>query len=398
MDLNFSDAEREFREEVRSFFRTQVPEDLRRKVILGQRLSADDVRRWTAVLLEKGWATTGWPVEWGGTGWDPVRQHIFREEMHMAPAPEPLIFNTSMIGPLLCAFGSEEQKRHFLPRIASLEYWFCQGFSEPGAGSDLASLQTFARREGDEYVVNGQKIWTTKGHHANWCFLLVRTDREVKKQKGITMLMAPMDTPGLTVKPIVSIDRYHELNEMFFDEMRIPVANRIGEENKGWDYAKYLLSHERFAQARIGLSKLRLAQAKALATRMPHGAGMLADDPFFRDRLASLEVELKAFEILTLRVVSDAQRSASSGPEPKSSILKLKGVALQLATIDLLMEVAGYDAMEQDSAFLAGAAETAAEDWAASIAPNAYFARHVSIAAGSSEIQRNIFAHTVLGL
>jgi alkylation response protein AidB-like acyl-CoA dehydrogenase len=399
MDLRYSEEDIRFREEVRDFFRTALPQDLRRKVTLGQRLSREDVVRWTGILLAKGWATPNWPVEWGGTGWDPVKQYIFKEEQQMFPAPEALVFNTNMIGPLLIAFGSEEQKRHFLPKLASLEYWFCQGFSEPDAGSDLASLRTRAVRDGDDYVVNGQKIWTTLGHRANWCFVLVRTDPDAKKQRGISILLTPMDTPGITVKPIISIDGCHELNETFFDNVRIPVANRIGEENKGWDYAKYLLGHERSAQSRVGLSKMRLQRARQLARQVPSGSGTLADDPRFRERVALIEVELKALEILTQRVIADGPASTDGASDPKASILKLKGVALQQAATEVLMEVAGYEAMEYDGDFVKGAAEPAGgEDWALTIAPNFYFARHVSIAAGSSEVQRNIIAHSVLGL
>jgi alkylation response protein AidB-like acyl-CoA dehydrogenase len=317
----------------------------------------------------------------------------------MAPVPEALVFNTNMIGPLLVAFGSEEQKRHFLPRIASLEYWFCQGFSEPNSGSDLASLRSRAVREGDHYVVSGQKIWTTLGHHADWCFLLVRTDPEAKKQRGISMLLMDMKSPGVTVKPIITIDGRHELNETFLDDVRIPVENLIGEENKAWDYAKYLLGHERNAQSRVGLSKMRLRRAKELAGKVRVGGGTLADDQHFRERVALVEVELKALEMLTLRVVTDGPASAAGASDPKASILKLKGVALQQATTEILMELAGYDAMEYDGDFVFDGAEPrGGEDWALPIAPNYYFFRHVSISAGSSEVQRNIIAHSVLGL
>jgi alkylation response protein AidB-like acyl-CoA dehydrogenase len=399
MDLSYTEEENRFRLEVREFFRTAIPADIQRKTVLGQRLSREDVVRWTRILHDKGWATPNWPVEWGGRGWDPVRQYIFREELAMAPVPEALVFNTNMIGPLLIAFGTEEQKRHFLPRIARLEYWFCQGFSEPGAGSDLASLRTRAIRDGDHYVVSGEKIWTTLGHHADWCFLLVRTDPQAKKQRGISMLLMDMKSPGVTMSPIITIDGCHELNQTFFDDVRVPVANLIGEENKGWDYAKYLLGHERSAQSRVGLSKMRLRRAKQLAAKVRSGAGSLADDPRFRERVALIEVELKALEMLTLRVVADGPASAGGASDPKSSILKLKGVALQQAATEVLMEVGGYDTMEYDGAFVRGEAEFAeGEDWALPIAPNYYYARHVSIAAGSSEVQRNIIAHSVLGL
>ena len=399
MDRHSTNEEIEFRREVREFFRTALPADIRRKTVRGQRLSREDVVRWTHILHAKGWATPNWPVEWGGTGWDPIRQYIFREELLMAPAPEALVFNTNMIGPLLIAFGTEEQKRHFLPRIARLDYWFCQGFSEPEAGSDLASLRTRAVRAGDHHVVTGQKIWTTLAHNADWCFLLARTDPEAKKQRGISMFLMDMKSPGVTVKPIITIDGCHELNETFLDGVRIPAANLIGEENKGWDYAKYLLGHERSAQSRVGLSKMRLRRAKQLAAGVRSGAGTLADDLGFRERVAAVEVELKALELLTQRVIAEGPAIAGGASDPKASILKLKGVELQQAATEILMEVAGDETMEYDGDFLRGHAEPAGgEDWALTIAPNYYFARHVSIAAGSSEVQRNIIAHSVLGL
>jgi alkylation response protein AidB-like acyl-CoA dehydrogenase len=400
MDLRLTDEELAFREQVRQFFRTALPPDIRKKCVLGQRLSKDDLQRWTRILHRRGWATPAWAAEWGGTGWSPVQQYIFKEELHMAPAPEPLSFNVNMIGPVLIAFGTEEQKRRFLPSIARLDYWFCQGFSEPGAGSDLASLRTAALRDGDHYVVNGQKLWTSTAHHADWCFLLVRTDPGAKKQQGITYLLMDMKTPGITVRPIVTIDGHHETNEMFLQDVRVPVANRIGEENKGWDYAKYLLGHERSGIARVGISKMRVQRTKELATRISSGGGTLAEDPGFRRRVALLEIELKALELTQMRLISAGATSTASGkPDPKTSILKMKGSELQQAATQLLLETAGYDAMECDRAFLRGAAEPGTpQEWALTIAPNHYWARHVSIVGGSNEIQRNILAKTVLGL
>ena len=269
--------------------------------------------RWTRILFARGWATPAWTPEWGGTGWSAVKQYIFKEELHMAPAPEPLSFNVNMIGPVLIAFGTEAQKRHFLPRIARLDDWFCQGFSEPGAGSDLASLRTQARLEGDHYIVNGQKLWTSTAHHADWCFLLVRTDPNAKKQSGITYLLMDMKSPGITVRPIITIDGYHETNEMFLENVRIPVANRIGEENKGWDYAKYLLGHERSGIARVGVSKMRVRRAKELAARVPAGEGMLGEDTGFRERVAALEVELKALEMTQMRVIAESAAATRQG-------------------------------------------------------------------------------------
>lgn len=398
MDLRFTDEEIAFREEVREFFRIALPPDIARKCVFGQRLSREELVRWTQILFARGWATPAWTPEWGGTGWSAVKQYIFKEELHMAPAPEPLSFNVNMIGPVLIAFGTEAQKRHFLPRIARLDDWFCQGFSEPGAGSDLASLRTQARLEGDHYIVNGQKLWTSTAHHANWCFLLVRTDPNAKKQLGISYLLMDMKSPGITVRPIITIDGYHETNEMFLENVRIPVANRIGEENRGWDYAKYLLGHERSGIARVGVSKMRVRRAKELAARVPAGGGKLSEDTGFCERVAALEVELKALELTQMRVI--AESTAPTGKaDPKTSILKLKGSELQQAATELLFEVAGYAAMEFDLSVLIGEAECESDfDWAATIAPNHYWIRHVSIVGGSNEIQRNILAKSVLGL
>ncbi len=399
MDLRFTPEELAFREEVREFFRTSLPADIRRKCVLGQRLSREDTVRWQRILFEKGWATPAWHVEWGGTGWDTVKQYIFKEELYMAPAPEALTFNVNMIGPTLIAFGTQAQKQQFLPRIARLDHWFCQGFSEPGAGSDLASLRTQARLEGDHYIVNGQKIWTTLGHHADWCFLLVRTDSTAKRQQGITYLLMEMKTPGVTVRPIISIDGHHEFNELFLDDVRIPVANRIGEENKGWDYAKYLLSHERTGVARVGLCKMRVQRAKQLAARIMVGDRPMSEELRFRERVAGLDVELKALEMLQMRVIAARTHADASKPDPMAPILKIRGSELQQATTELLLELAGYEAMEFDSEFLCGAPESSGgEDWALTVAPNHYWLRHTSISAGTNEIQRNILAKSVLGL
>jgi alkylation response protein AidB-like acyl-CoA dehydrogenase len=317
----------------------------------------------------------------------------------MAPAPEPLSFNVNMIGPTLIAFGTEAQKKRFLPKIASLEYWFCQGFSEPGAGSDLAALRTAARRDGDDYVINGQKLWTSTAHHAEWCFLLVRTDPQAKKQQGITYLLMDMKSPGITVRPIITLDGNHETNEVFLENVRVPVANRLGQENKGWDYAKYLLGHERNGIARVGVSKMRVRRAKELATRIMMGGRPLADDARFRERVAALEIELKALEITQMRVIAESARAASGKADPKTSILKLKGSELQQAATELLLEVAGPEALELDVDFVRGLREGREQyDWARTIAPNHYWIRHVSIVGGSNEIQRNILAKAVLGL
>jgi alkylation response protein AidB-like acyl-CoA dehydrogenase len=398
MDLRFTAEEVAFRDEVRAFLKSALPASVRRKVEFGQRISKEEMVDWVRILNAKGWAAPAWSPQWGGQGWTATQQYIFKEELHMAPAPEPISFNMNMIGPVLIAFGTEEQKREFLPRVANMDYWFCQGFSEPGAGSDLASLRTSAVRDGDDYVINGQKMWTSTAHHADWCFMLVRTDATAKKQQGITFLLMDMRTPGITVRPIVTLDGHHETNEMFLDNVRVPVANVIGEVNKGWDVAKFLLGSERGGIARVGLSKFRVRRAKQLARKVVIGDGCLADQPRFRERVASIEVELKALEMTQMRVIADSDKYGHA-PDPRSSILKMKGSELQQAATELLMEVAGYNALELDLSFVTGDRESSGDhDWALTIAPNYYWVRHVSIVGGSNEVQHNILAKTLLGL
>ena len=265
MDLRFTPEELAFRDEVRAFFRANLPEGIRTKLVEGKHLAKDDIVTWQRILNTKGWAVANWPIEWGGTGWTPVQQYIFQEELQQTPAPQPLGFGVTMVGPVIIAFGSEEQKKRYSAAIANLDDWWCQGFSEPGAGSDLASLRTSAKREGDHYIVNGQKTWTTLAQHADWIFCLVRTDPQAKKQEGISFLLIDMKTPGITVRPIVTIEGGHEVNEVFFDDVKVPAENLVGQENKGWDYAKYLLGRERTGIARVGLSKERIRRIKELA-------------------------------------------------------------------------------------------------------------------------------------
>src|SRR5215831_17897866 len=309
MDLRFTPQENAFRADVRTFMKDHLPSAIRNKVIEGRRLGKEDLVTWQRILNAKGWAVPHWPKEWGGTGWSPVEIYLFRDEMQQAPAPEPPPFGVNMLGPVLIAFGNEAQKKRFLPRIANLDDWWCQGFSEPGAGSDLASLKTSAKRVGDHYVVNGQKTWTTLAQHADMIFCLVRTDPAAKKQEGISFLLIDMKTPGITVRPIVTMDGSAEVNEVFFDEVKVPVANRVGEENKGWDYAKFLLGNERTGIARVGVSKERLRRLKELAALEPAGGGArMIDDGHFREKIAAIEIELKALEMTQLRVVSNERQ------------------------------------------------------------------------------------------
>jgi pimeloyl-CoA dehydrogenase large subunit len=400
MDLRFTDEEAAFRGEVRAFFKSALPERLRRKMVDRHHPSKEDLVQWQQTLNAKGWAVPHWPVEWGGTGWDPVRQYIFQDELQQAPAPSPLPFNTSMVGPVIIAFGNEEQKRRFLPRIANLDDWWCQGFSEPGAGSDLASLKTTAKRDGGTYVVNGQKTWTTLAQHADWIFCLVRTDMAAKKQEGISFLLIDMKTPGITVRPIETIDGGREINEVFLDDVRVPVENLVGEENKGWDYAKFLLGNERVGIARVGVSKERIRRIKELAAIECVGDEPIIRNARFREKLAAVEVELKALEMTQLRVVAAERHREKGKPDPASSILKIKGSEIQQATTELLLEVVGpYALPYQPEQGEEGWNEPSiGPEWAGAIAPTYFNWRKISIYGGSNEIQKQIIAKAILGL
>jgi pimeloyl-CoA dehydrogenase large subunit len=400
MDLRFTPEEIRFRDDLRRFFRTEIPEEIRRKVGEGRHLSREDIVTSQRILHAHGLATPNWPVEWGGKDWSPVQRYIFTEELQRAAVPLPLQFNVFMVGPVIAAFGSEEQKKRFLPATASLDIWWCQGFSEPGAGSDLASLRTRAEKRDGKYIVSGQKAWTTLGQYADWIFCLVRTDREAKKQRGISFLLIDMKSPGITVRPVVTIDGAHEVNEVFFDEVEVPAENLVGEENKGWDYAKFLLANERTGIARIGMSKQRIARAKRLARETEAGEGTLWDDPAFRRRVAAIEVELKALEITQMRVVAAQRHRDADKPDPASSILKIKGSELQQATTELLLDIAGpYAQAAPDHEDGEGRNEPSLlPEGMDAIAPLYFNARKVSIYGGSNEIQRNIIAKAFLGL
>jgi pimeloyl-CoA dehydrogenase large subunit len=401
MDLSFSPEEIAFRDEVRGFFRANLPERIRTKLVEGKHLAKDDIITWQRLLNKKGWAVTNWPAEWGGTGWTPVQQYIFGDELQQTPAPQPLGFGVTMVGPVMIAFGSEAQKKRFLPRIANLDDWWCQGFSEPGAGSDLASLRTTAKRDGEHYIVNGQKTWTTLAQHADWIFCLVRTDAQAKKQEGISFLLIDMNTPGITVRPIITIEGGHEVNEVFLDDVKVPAENLVGEENKGWDYAKYLLGRERTGIARVGLSKERIRRIKELAALERDGDTPLIEDERFREKLAVVEVELKALEMTQLRVVAAERRRTDNTPDPASSILKIKGSEIQQATTELLLEVVGPYALpyqpehEDDERWNE---PPIGPEWAGPIAPTYFNWRKTSIYGGTNEIQKNIIAKAILGL
>ena len=394
MNLGFTEEEIAFRDEVRKFLKDSLPCDLARKMIERRHLTKEDTVRWQRILNTRGWAVPSWPVEYGGQPWTPTQRYIFQEEMALAHAPEGSPFNVNMIGPILCRFGTELQKQRFLARIANLDDWWCQGFSEPGAGSDLASLKTRAERDGDHYVVSGQKIWTTQAQHADWMFALVRTDSSGKKQQGITFLLIDMRTPGITVRPIETIDGEHDANEVFFDDVRVPVENRIGEEGRGWDYAKHLLGHERSGIARIGLSKERLAQLRHLETELAESGGLTdRERASFRRKLAEVEVELRALELTQLRVVAaDAKEEAANSA---ASVLKIKGTEIQQRMTELILELAGPAGLAMSAL---GANSEAADGWVEAAAPFYFTMRKVSIFGGSNEIQRNIIAKSVLRL
>lgn len=396
MDLSYSKEELAFREEVRDFFQTSVPAETRRKMKEGRHIGKEDMVNWQRILNKKGWAVTHWPKEWGGTGWTAVQQYIFNEELQLAPAPQPLAFGVSMLGPVLYNVASEEQKKYYLPRIANIDDWWCQGFSEPGAGSDLASLKTKAERKGDVYVVNGQKTWTTLAQYADMIFCLVRTDPNAKnRQSGISFLLIDMKSRGITVRPIITIDGGREVNEVFFDNVEVPVANLVGEENKGWNYAKFLLGNERTGIARIGGSKERLRRIRELAAQVESGGQPLIKDQRFLEKLTAVEIELKALEMNQMRVVAAEATREKGKPDPASSILKIKGSELQQATTELMMDVIGPFAAPFDAGENGGNEQ---EDWTTMIAPGYFNYRKVSIYGGSNEIQRNIIAKAVLGL
>jgi len=396
MDLKFSKEEMAFRDEVRAFFRDHVPASTRQKMAEGRHLGKDEMVAWWRILNDKGWGVSHWPVEYGGTGWSSVQHYIFNEELQMVPAPAPLAFGVSMVGPVIYTFGNEAQKKRFLPRIASVEDFWCQGFSEPGSGSDLASLKTKAERRGDKWIINGQKTWTTLAQYADWIFCLCRTDPGAKKQSGISFILVDMKTPGITVRPIVTIDGGREVNEVFFDDVEVPYENLVGEENKGWDYAKFLLGNERTGIARVGVSKERIRRIKELAAKVESGGKPIADDQKFREKLALIEIELKALELTQLRVVADEGKHGKGKPNPASSVLKIKGSEIQQATTELLMDVIGPFAAPFDEHGDDGSNE--AMDWTAQIAPSYFNNRKVSIYGGSNEIQRNIITKAVLGL
>ncbi len=402
MDLQYSAQDLAFREQVRTFLRDNLPADLQQKVRKHLRMDKDDYMRWHKILYRQGWVASSWPVEYGGTGWNPVQRHIWEEECAAFGTPTVMPFGIGMVGPVIMAFASPEQKSYYLPRILSCEDWWCQGYSEPGAGSDLASLKTRAELMQDEsgpyYLVNGQKTWTTLAQHANMIFCLVRTDSGVRKQEGISFLLIDMKSPGVTVRPIIMLDEEHEVNEVFFDNVRVPAANLVGKENKGWTYAKYLLGHERTGIAAVGRSKAELGFVKRLAAGQSKNGAALIDDPVFANKLASLEIELMALEVTVLRVLS--QEAAGQGPGPEASLLKIKGTEIQQALTELALEAVGPYGLPFDPQYLDGESDTSqfGFDVAAPLGSHYVNHRKASIYGGSNEIQKNIITQMILGM
>ena len=397
MELILSLEEEKFRDEVREFVSKEVSEEISRKTMTGFRLNKEDHESWQRKLHSKGWMAPGWPAEYGGTGWTPMQKHIFEEECAAAGAPPVIAFGVTMVAPVIMAFGNQEQKDYYLPRILRSDDWWCQGYSEPGSGSDLASLRTKAVLKGDHYIVNGQKTWTTMAQSANLMFCLVRTSDEGKRQEGISFLLIDMEQPGVTVQPIKTIDGSVEINNVFLEDVKVSLANRVGEENKGWTYAKYLLGHERTSIAAVGRSKAQLKRLKTIASVEEQDGKPLINDPTFKEKIADIEISLLALESLVLRVLSD--ESAGKGPGPEASFLKIRGTEVQQGITELLIEAIGNYAHP----FVPESMETGwnenpiGPDHAASIAPHYFNWRKASIYGGSNEIQKNIIAKAVLG-
>ncbi|MEC8572549.1 MAG: acyl-CoA dehydrogenase family protein [Pseudomonadota bacterium] len=396
MDLNYSAEELAFREEVREFLREELPTDLSDAVREGRSIGKEGHERWHSILNARGWLAPNWPRAYGGCAWNAVQRHIFEEECCRAHAPRIVPFGLTMLGPVLQKFGSDAQRDYFLPRILSGEHWWCQGYSEPGAGSDLASLRTRAVRDGDHYVVNGQKTWTTLGQYANWIFCLVRTDPDAKQQEGISFLLIDMDTPGIEVRPIILLDGTHEVNEVWFTDVRVPVENLVGEENQGWTYAKYLLTHERTNIAGVGFSQAGLDAVKRLARQQMHRGRPLAENPHFAARLAQVEIDLMAMATTNLRIISAA--AAGQAPGVESSMLKVKGTEIRQEINDLARRAAGAYAMPFASEALEGDNSNLVQpEGTAAVSAQYFNNRKRSIFGGSNEIQKNIIAKVKLG-
>lgn len=380
MNLTFTADELAFREQIRAFVKQELPLPVKAKMQAGDELGKEDYVDWQDRLNARGWLAPNWPKEYGGTGWSVVQKHLFDEEIALGNAPRQLPFGVSMVAPVIIHFGSDEQRAYYLPRILSSEDWWCQGYSEAGSGSDLASLQTRAELDGDHYIINGTKTWITLAQYANMIFVLARTDPAAKKQRGISFILVDMTTPGVSVRPIETIDGGHEINEVHFENVRVPVSSRVGKEGEGWTYAKFLLEHERNGTGGVSGSFQALEVLKAVAAQQQSGDGNLLEDDVFAAKIASVEIELTALSNFQLR--SLAAENAGASPGPESSIIKIRGTEIQQKITELAMDAAGYGSL----------------DMGTKLAARYFNLRKASIYAGSNEIQRNIIAKRMLGL
>jgi len=402
MDLNFTPQEEAFRAEVRAFLAEKLPKRLSDKVANGKHLTKADMEEWHAILNERGWLANHWPEQYGGPGWTAIEKFIFENECALANSPRIVPFGVNMLGPVLIKYGNEAQKQYWLPRILSGADWWCQGYSEPGAGSDLAAVKTTAVRgtdaEGDHYIVNGQKTWTTLGQHANMIFCLVRTNREAKKQEGISFLLVDMNSPGVEVRPIITLDGEHEVNEVFFTDVRVPAENLVGEENRGWTCAKYLLTYERTNIAGVGFSVAALARLKRIAAEQTRNGKPLLEDPTFASRLARVEIDLENMKTTNLRVIAAVAGGGVPGAE--SSMLKIRGTEIRQEILSLTRRAMGVYArpFTQDMLDVDFAGEPFGPDFAAAATAQYFNNRKLSIFGGSNEIQKNIISKMILGL
>ena len=398
MDLAFTPEELAFRDEVRTWVKANLPTELSHKVHNAMRLTRDDMQTWAKILGKKGWLGYGWPTQFGGPGWTAVQKHLFEEECALAGAPRVVPFGPVMVAPVIMAFGNAEQHKRFLPGIASGEVWWSQGYSEPGSGSDLASVKTRAERQGDKYIVNGQKTWTTLGQYGEWIFCLVRTSTEGKPQTGISFLLIDMKSPGITVRPIKLLDGECEVNEVWFDNVEVPAENLVGEENKGWTCAKYLLTYERTGIAGVGFSVAALEKLKVVASKVHRNGRPLAQDPQFAARMAKVEIDLENMKTTNLRVIAAVAGGGVPGAE--SSMLKIRGTEIRQEILSLIRRAMGPYALPfiEATQYEGYADEPVGPKEAATAAANYFNYRKLSIFGGSNEIQKNIISKMILGL
>lgn len=398
MELSFTGEELAFQDEVRAFVSEALPDDIREKTLSGRSLSKDEQVRWPKILFEQGWVAPAWPTEYGGTGWTATQRYIFSNELALAGAPDLSPFGLSMVGPVIYTFGTQEQKDQHLPGILKSDVWWCQGYSEPGSGSDLASLKMSAVSDGDDYICNGTKIWTTGAHLADWIFCLVRTDGSGKKQDGISFLLMDMRTPGIEVSPIISIDGGHSVNQVFFTDVRVPKSNLIGEEGKGWTYAKFLLVNERNSIAAVGSKKRQLDKIKKLAGAVELGGVALAESPAYQNKIAEAEVALMALEYSELRYLSGQQ--ADHAPGAEASMMKARATVLQQSMTELFVEIAGYYGLPYDNfrdQFGSNEPPVGPEEAEGAMSSHLY-GRAATIYGGSNEIQKDVISKLMVGL